>query len=120
MVDAKAVIVDILGVLAVNSVKLSVGGSLREERRDEKLREAVECAIEMLRVDVEEVHRIFAVGVGVGRPAVSREKGSEVLLVGIRFRPEEGHVFTEVGEAGDVFRIGEGPDVNIHCCGTAA
>ena len=71
LVDAKTVIVDILGMLAVDGVELSVGGALGEERGDEKLREAIESAIEKLSVDVEEINCVLAVGVRVGTSSVS-------------------------------------------------
>ena len=70
-------------MLRLDRGDLTGGGRLAEQRRNEKVGEAVEAAGERRAADVEEEGRLLRVGVRVIRAAVDGDELLEVALVGI-------------------------------------
>ena len=59
LIQSKCIAVDVLGMLAVDGVQLAQSGLLREERAHEELGETVERSVQVLRINIEVVHRVL-------------------------------------------------------------
>ena len=92
-------------MFTVHCIQLAIGGALSEERRDEELREVVECAREMrgrhVEVEVGELLR----RVGVVRAAVFVDEPAVRVLLGVLVGAEEQHVLEEVRQTRQLVRI---------------
>ena len=104
---ATLVIAQFEPVFGIHGVALTLHILGVEPGRDEELREAIECGLEMSRIDVEEIGRPLEAGIGVVTAAVSTDKG----LVGSGFRillgTQKQHVLEKMGQPGPVSRIVE-------------
>ena len=77
-------------------MELAVDGVLAEDRRDEELREPVECPLELVGLNLEEEVGVRRGRVGIGVAAVLREKLEVLVLDGVGLGREEEHVLAEV------------------------
>lgn len=123
LIGPPAITLDITLKLALYSVQLALSGAVSEQRGDKKLCKAIQSFPELELAglcDHSEMEiGVLVSGVGVGRAAVFREKLLVALLVGVAAGAEEEHVLEEVGEAGEICRVGAGADGDIHGGGGA-
>mmetsp|Transcript_40264 Transcript_40264/g.84561 ORF Transcript_40264/g.84561 Transcript_40264/m.84561 type:complete len:212 (+) Transcript_40264:1863-2498(+) len=117
LIQPKHIVLQILGILAIDGIQFPAGGAFREERTaeegsesQERLREATVDAS----VHFEVVDRLFAVGEGVVGATIRAQKFVERILIGKFVRPQKQHVFAKMRQSGNFHRIRTGAHVHVH------
>mmetsp|Transcript_4391 Transcript_4391/g.7148 ORF Transcript_4391/g.7148 Transcript_4391/m.7148 type:complete len:245 (+) Transcript_4391:3273-4007(+) len=116
LVQPPLVGLQVVGVLAVHRAQLAVGSALREQRRLEEVREALQGPAQRARVHLKVHVRVLGGRERVGEPAVGREVLLIRPLLRIGLRAQKKHVFMEMRQSWKLFWVLEMAGMDVDSC----